>query len=178
MAEKSTIARPYAEAVFALAQEQSQLKSWSNVLQAASIVVENDDMNALISNTNVSKSQVADLILDICGKEFSEEAKNLVRLLAENRRLVLLPEIAAQYEVLRAEAEKTIEAEVVSAFTISEAQQKQIAEKLKARLGREVSLSCSVDEALIGGAIIKAGDLVIDGSTRGQIQKLSIELAH
>lgn len=178
MAEKSTIARPYAEAVFALAQEQSNLKVWSDVLQATSIVVENDDMSALISNTNVSKSQVADLILDICGKEFSDEARNLVRLLAENRRLELLPEMAAQYETLRAEAEKTIEAEVVSAFTISEEQQKQIAEKLKARLGREVSLSCSVDEALIGGAIIKAGDLVIDGSTKGQIQKLSIELAH
>lgn len=178
MAEKSTIARPYAEAVFALAQEQSQLKDWSDVLQLASIIVENPDMDALISNTNVDKSQLADLILDICGKQFSEQAQNFIKLLAENRRLVLLPEIAEQYEVLRAEAEKTIEAEVVSAFEISEAQRKQIADKLKKRLGREVTLSCTVDDTLIGGAIIKAGDLVIDGSTRGQIQKLSIELAH
>lgn len=178
MAEKSTIARPYAEAVFALAKEQSKLKDWSDVLNTAAIVVSNADMQALISNTNVSKDQVASMILDICGKNFSAEGKNLIKLLAENRRLTLLEEIAAQYEELRAEEEKTIDAEVVSAFEVSAAQQKQIAEKLKARLGREVSLSCRVDPTLLGGAIIKAGDLVIDGSTKGQIQKLSIELAH
>jgi len=178
MAEKSTIARPYAEAVFALAKEQSKFKDWSDVLNAATIVVSNADMQALISNTNVSKDQVASMVLDICGKNFSTEGKNLIKLLAENRRLALLVEITAQYEELRAEEEKTIDAEVVSAFEVSAAQQKQIAEKLKARLGREVSLSCRVDSTLLGGAIIKAGDLVIDGSTKGQIQKLSIELAH
>jgi F-type H+-transporting ATPase subunit delta len=177
MAEKSTIARPYAEAVFALAKEQSKFKDWSDILNTAAIVVSNADMKALISNTNVSKDQVASMILDICGKNFSAEGKNLIKLLAENRRLALLEEIAAQYEELRAEEEKTIDAEVVSAFEVSAAQQKQIAEKLKARLGREVSLSCRVDPTLLGGAIIKAGDLVIDGSTKGQIQKLSIELA-
>ncbi|WP_455208122.1 F0F1 ATP synthase subunit delta [Kaarinaea lacus] len=176
MAEKSTIARPYAEAVFSLAKEQSQLKQWSETLQAAAAVAMNNDMQALISNTNVSKDQVANLILDICGSKFSVEGKNLVKLLADNRRLLLLGEIAAQYEELRAEEEKTIDAEVISAFEVSAAQQKQIAEKLKARLGREVSLSCRVDPTLLGGAIIKAGDLVIDGSTKGQIQKLSIEL--
>ena len=178
MAEKTTIARPYAEAVFSLAQEQKDLKTWSTVLQTLSLVVENQEMNTLISNTNVIKTQLADLILEICGSKFSDQAKNLVKLLAENRRLPFLSEIAHQFEILRAEAEKTIEAEVVSAFEISETQRKQIADKLKTRLGREVTLSCVVDESLIGGAIIKAGDLVIDGSTRGQIQKLSIELAH
>ena len=177
MAEKSTIARPYAEAVFALAKEQSKLKDWSDMLQASAIVASNEDMQAMISNTNVSKEQVASLILDICGGKFSAEGKNLIKLLAENRRLSLLGEIAAQYEALRAEEERTIDAEVISAFEVSAAQQKQIAEKLKTRLGREVSLSCRVDSTLLGGAIIKAGDLVIDGSTKGQIQKLSIELA-
>jgi F-type H+-transporting ATPase subunit delta len=177
MAEKSTIARPYAEAVFALAKEQSKLKDWSEMLQAAALVTSNEDMQAMISNTNVSKDQVASLILDVCGSKFSGEGKNLIKLLAENRRLSLLGEIAAQYEALRAEEEKTIDAEVISAFEVSAAQQKQIAEKLKARLGREVSLSCRVDSTLLGGAVIKAGDLVIDGSTKGQIQKLSIELA-
>ncbi len=178
MAEKSTIARPYAEAVFALAKEQSKLKPWSEMLQAAATVAMNTDMQAMISNTNVSKEQAANLMIDVCGSDFSQEGKNLVKLLAENRRLSLLDEIAAQYEELRAEEEKTIDAEVIAPFEVSAAQQKQIAEKLKARLGREVSLSCRVDESLLGGAIIKAGDLVIDGSTKGQIQKLSIELAH
>ena len=178
MAEKSTIARPYAEAVFELAKEQSQLKQWSDMLQAAALVVMNDEMQAMISNTNVGKDQAAKLIIDVCGKVFTAEGQNMIKLLAENRRLFLLDEIAAQYETLRAEEEKTIDAEVIAPFKVSDAQQKQIAEKLKARLGREVSLSCRVDESLLGGAIIKAGDLVIDGSTKGQIQKLSIELAH
>jgi len=177
MAEKSTIARPYAEAVFALAKEQSQLKAWSDMLQSIAVVAGNADMQAMISNTNVSKDQVANLIIDVCGSGISADGKNLVKLLAENRRLPLVDEIASQYEALRAEAEKTIDAEVIAAFEVSDAQQKQIAEKLKARLGREVSLSCRVDASLLGGAIIKAGDLVIDGSTKGQIQKLSIELA-
>lgn len=176
MAEKSTVARPYAEAVFALAKEQSQFKAWSETLHAAAAVVGNEDMQAMIGNTNVNKEQVASLILDICGSDFSAEGKNLIKLLAENRRLPLLDEIASQYEVLRAEEEKTIDAEVIAAFEVSAAQQKQIAEKLKARLGRDVSLSCRVDSSFLGGAIIKAGDLVIDGSTIGQIQKLSIEL--
>jgi len=178
MAEKSTIARPYAEAVFALAKEQSQLKQWSDMLNAAAVVATNTDMQAMISNTNVDKAQSANLILEVCGSKFSAEGKNLVKLLAENRRLPMLDEIAAQYEELRAEEEKTIDAEVVAPFEVSAAQQKQIAEKLKARLGREVTLSCRVDPTLLGGAIIKAGDLVIDGSTKGQIQKLSIELTH
>ena len=148
------------------------------MLQAAAAVVSNEDMQALISNTSVTKDQVASMVIDICGGKFSAEGKNLIKLLAENRRLSMLDEIAAQYEELRAEEEKTIDAEVIAAFEVSAAQQKQIAEKLKARLGREVSLSCRVDPTLLGGAIIKAGDLVIDGSTKGQIQKLSIELAH
>lgn len=177
MAEKSTIARPYAEAVFALAREQKQLKAWSDMLQIAAAVAMHGDMRAIISNTNVSKSQGAQLIIDVCVGKFSAEGKNLIKLLAENRRLSLLDEIAAQYATLRAEAEKTIDAEVISAFEVSAAQQKQIAEKLKARLGREVTLSCRVDPTLLGGAVIKAGDLVIDGSTKSQIQKLSIELA-
>jgi F-type H+-transporting ATPase subunit delta len=178
MAEKSTIARPYAEAIFALAKEQSKLKVWSENLQSAAAVTANSEMQAMISNTNVTKNQVASLIIEVCGGKFSTEAKNLIKLLAENRRLLLLGEIAAQYEDLRAEEEKTIDAEMISAFEVSAAQQKQIADKLKTRLGREVTLTCRVDSSLLGGAIIKAGDLVIDGSTKEQIQKLSIELAH
>jgi F-type H+-transporting ATPase subunit delta len=178
MAEKSTIARPYAEAVFSLAKEQSELKSWSDMLNLASVVTEDEAMSAVISNTNVGKVQLANLLIDVCGSEITEQGKSLLKLLAENRRLSLLGEITAQYEILRAEEEKTIDAEVISAFEVSKAQQKQIAEKLKARLGREVTLSCRVDTSLLGGVVIKAGDLVIDGSTLGQIQKLSIELTH
>jgi F-type H+-transporting ATPase subunit delta len=177
MAEKSTIARPYAEAVFSLAQEQKQLKLWSDMLYFAATVSQVEDMQILIANTNINKKQLADLFIEACKDRLTELGANMIRLLAENRRLGFLPEIAAQFELLRAEAEKTIEAEVVSAYKMSEVQQKDIAAKLKVRLGREVTLTCRVDNSLLGGAIIKAGDLVIDGSTIGQIQKLSIELA-
>ncbi len=177
MAEKSTIARPYAEAIFSLALEGAKLSNWSDMLQLAAAVVADDKMQNIIGNTNVNKDELAQLFIDILGKKLNKQGKNLIKVLAENRRLNFLPEIAEQYEVLRADQEKTVEAEVISAFKVSGEQQQQIAEKLKARLGREVSLTCTVDESLIGGMVIKAGDMVIDGSAVGQIQKLSIELA-
>jgi F-type H+-transporting ATPase subunit delta len=177
MAEKSTIARPYAEAVFQLAQSKGQLKEWSGMLQAIALIATDAEMKSIFGNTSVTKSQVADLVIDVAGDALNEQGANLVKLLAENRRLTVMAEIAGQYELLKAEAEKTVEAEVVAAGELSQAQQTEIAAKLKARLGCEVSLKCSVDESLLGGAIIKAGDLVIDGSVSGQLNKLSVELA-
>lgn len=177
MAENSTIARPYAEAVFDLAMEQSNLQQWSDMLAYASAVASNEDMANLLGNTNVNKQQMTDLFTGVCGDNLNAEGQNMIKLLVENRRLGVLSEIAQQYETLKAEAEKTIEAEVVSAFEVSSDQQSMIASKLTQRLGREVSLTCRVDESLLGGVVIKAGDLVIDGSSIGQIQKLSVELA-
>jgi F-type H+-transporting ATPase subunit delta len=176
MAEKSTIARPYAEAAFEVAQAQGQLQQWSDMLQAAAQITADPDMQSLIGNTSVGKAQVAELIVEVAGKAMDAQGANLIKLLAENRRLGVVAEIAAQFETLKAEAEKTIEAEIVSATEVNPAQQSLIAAKLKARLGREVSLKCTVDESLMGGAIIKAGDMVIDGSVSGQLNKLSVEL--
>lgn len=177
MAEKSTIARPYAEAVFELAQSSGQLKQWSAMLQTVSLIVANADMQRLIGNTSVSKPQVAALIIDVAGAVLNDEGRNLIKLLADNRRLGVMAEIAEQFEALKAEAEKTVEAEVIAATPVSSTQQARIAEQLKARLGRQVTLKVSVDASLIGGAIVKAGDLVIDGSVSGQLNKLSVELA-
>jgi len=177
MAEKSTIARPYAEAVFQLADANVQLKEWSAILQTIALIATDADMQRIIGNTSVNKAQLAQLIIDIAGDVMTDSGHNLVRLLAENRRLDVVAEITAQFEVLKAEAEKTVEAEMVCARKVSAKQQSMIATKLKARLGREVSLKCTVDESLMGGAIIKAGDMVIDGSVRGQLNKLSVELA-
>lgn len=177
MAEKSTIARPYAEAVFQLAQESGQLKEWSAMLQTVVLITADEDMQRIIGNTSVSKSQIADLIIDIAGSVLDTKGQNFVKLLAENRRLGVATEISVQYEILKAEAEKTIEAEVVAASELGSAQQEQIINKLKVRLGCEVSLKCTVDDSLMGGAVIKAGDLVIDGSVSGHLNKLSVELA-
>ena len=180
MAEKSTIARPYAEAVFETAQASGQLKEWSALLQTVALITADADMQNIIGNTSVNKEQLAQLIIDVAdsGKEnvMTDQGRNLVRLLTENRRLDVVAEICEQFETLKAEAEKTVEAEIISAQEVSAAQQAFIADKLKARLGREVSLKCTVDESLMGGAIIKAGDMVIDGSVSGQLNKLSVEL--
>ena len=177
MAEKSTIARPYAEAVFQLAQQKGQLKEWSDMLQTVAMITADEDMKGIIGNTSVSKSQTAELVIDVAGAVMNEQGKNLVKLLAENHRLGVTAEITEQFETLKAEAEKTIEAEVIAATELGSAQQALITDKLKARLGCEVSLKCTVDESLMGGAIIKAGDLVIDGSVSGHLNKLSGELA-
>jgi len=176
MAEKSTIARPYAEAVFELAQANGQLQQWSDLLQAVALIAADADAQSVIGNTAVHKEQVAQLVIDVAGDLVSDQGANLIRLLAENRRLDVVAEIAEQFEALKAEAEKTVEAEIISAQEVSAEQRSLIAEKLKTRLGREVSLKCRVDESLMGGAIIKAGDMVIDGSVSAQLNKLSVEL--
>jgi F-type H+-transporting ATPase subunit delta len=177
MAEKSTIARPYAEAVFQIADAGGQLKEWSAMLQTVAMIAADAGMQDIIGNTSVTKEQLAQVMIDVAGDVMTESGCNLIKLLAENRRLDVIAEITEQFETLKAEAEKTVEAEIISALEVSAAQQSMIAEKLKARLGREVSLTCSIDESLMGGAIIKAGDMVIDGSVSGQLNKLSVELA-
>ncbi len=178
MAEKTTIARPYAQAVFALAQEQKDLKGWSAMLEVAATVAAHPDMVNVLESPRLPKAERVETFLAVCGDALNETGKNLVRVLAENNRLELLPEIAALYEFERAQAEQTLEAEVVSAIELTESQKQAIAAALKKRLSREISLSCTTDASLIGGAIIRAGDLVIDGSAAGRLDKLRAELMH
>lgn len=178
MAEKTTIARPYAQAIFDIAKEQGALKEWSAMLDLAANVAADPTMQALIDSPRHTDAQVVELFLNVCGDKLSDVGKSMIRVLGENKRLDLLPEIAALYEIERAEAEKTIEAEVESATTLTDAQLAAISAALKARLGREVSFKCSINESLLGGAIIRAGDLVIDGSVVGKLTKLQSTLLH
>ncbi len=178
MAEKSTIARPYAAAAFALAQEAGDLKAWSQMLQFTAAVVTDAEMDALISNPAITQDKMTELFIKVCGDQINEMGQNFIRVLAENKRQSLLPEIAELYEVQRAEAERTVEAEIISAFPVSDSLIQQLATALKKRLGREVNLVARIDEALIGGAIIRAGDMVIDGSLTGQLEKLAHALTH
>jgi F-type H+-transporting ATPase subunit delta len=173
MSDTTTQARPYARAVFKLAQEQGDLKGWSGRLGLMALVAADPTMLALVQSPRVNAAQLAELFAGICGKELGGEGQNLVRLLADNDRLAALPEIAALYEIDRAEAEGTVEAELVSAQPVDEAQQNKIRDALKARLNREVSLTSRIDPELLGGAVIRAGDMVIDGSVRGRLNKLA-----
>jgi F-type H+-transporting ATPase subunit delta len=178
MAEKSTIARPYAQAIFAIAAEQKRLPEWSQMLGLAALIVTDSNMAALIDNPRISKDDLATLIIDICADGLDELGRDMIRVLIDNDRLNVLPEICVQYEAYRAEAEKVVQAQVTSAYPVSEDQQKNIISALKKRLGREVSLECQVDETLLGGAIIRAGDMVIDGSVTGHLDRLTHALSH
>lgn len=173
MAELTTVARPYAQAVFERASQVNDRQGWSNMLGFAAAVAQDETMRAVIANAKYTKGQVANLFIEVCGDKLNQEGKNLVQLLAENKRLALLPEIYAVYEIYKAEAESSIEAEMISAYPVSDAQKSKIAASLKQRIGREVTLKCSTDESLIGGAVIRAGDMVIDGSVRGKLAKLA-----
>jgi F-type H+-transporting ATPase subunit delta len=178
MAEKSTLARPYAQAIFAIADEQKRLSEWSQMVGLAALVVEDPAMAALIGNPRVSDDRLVALIIDICADGLDKLGQDMIRVLAENDRLDVLPEISVQYEAYRAEAEKVVQAQVTSAYPVTEAQQQSIITALKQRLGREVSLECQVDESLLGGAIIRAGDTVIDGSVTGHLDRLTHTLSH
>jgi len=176
MAENSTIARPYAQAAFDIANEKSDLKNWSDMLQLITAVTSDAVLSDMISNPSIEREKVVEIIVDVCGDNLNELAKNFVKVLADNGRLNITTEIALGFEEHRAEAEKTVEAEVTSAFPLSDAQTKSMTEALKKRLGREVRLKTSVDETIVGGAIIRAGDLMIDGSVSGQLEKLATTL--
>ena len=173
MAELTTIARPYAEAVIKRAGEVKNLPAWSDALQLMAVIASDVTMAEVIAGAQLTKAQVADLFIEVAGDKLDQEGKNLIKLLSENGRLALLPEIAMQYEARRAESEGSIDADMISAFAVSDAQRSKVAESLKTRLGRDINLSVTIDASLMGGAIIRAGDMVIDGSVRGKLDKLA-----
>ena len=177
MAELFSIARPYAQAVFELARSSGDYTGWSQSLSAMAQVSRDPEMKRLIQNPRVSRQEIAQVIADVCGSGVGEEGRNLLRLLAQNRRLHVLPAIADQYENLRAEAERTVQAELESALPVSDSEQQRIADALTARLGRKVELVCRTNETLVGGAVIRAGDLVIDGSVRARLEKLAVAIS-
>ena len=176
MAERQTIARPYAEAVFQMAGEQDALPAWSDMLKLLAQIVADEQMNTLIDDPDLSHERLAGLIVNICGDHINTDGINLLKLLLENGRLSLLPEISTLFEKLRSDAEGTIEAHVVSALALNEQQTNAISAALKARLGRDITVSTEVDASLLGGAVIRAGDLVIDGSVSGYLQDMSSQL--
>ena len=174
--EFSSIARPYAEAVFSHASENDKLELWSEMLAFMSVAVNDHSLNKLITNPLVESVKLSDLLIDIGGGRLTQEAQNLIKLLAENKRLVVIPAIAEQFEALKNQSEGAIDVEVTSAFEMKPAQEKVIVNALKTKFGREVNIHNVTDENLIGGIRIKAGDIVIDGSIKGQLQKLANEL--
>ncbi|MBV6424344.1 MAG: ATP synthase subunit delta [Steroidobacteraceae bacterium] len=172
MAESATVARPYARAAFEHAQGAKALGRWGELLERAALTVRDERVAALLGNPKVTGTAIADFVLEIAGGGEDEHGRNFVRLLAQNGRLALLPEIAAQFALLRAEAEGTVDVEIVSALALTPADTEKFTRALTRRLNRTVRLHTSVDATLIGGAVVRAGDLVLDGTLKGRLERL------
>jgi len=177
MSEAITTARPYAQAAFDEAQKQADLKGWAAALLAGAEAVSNPEVAMLIRNPRATPKQVEGVMCALCGVKAGSTQDNFIRLLAENRRLAVLPEIAALYEALRAEAEKALEVTVASAFDLNDAQKQKITDALTKRMNRKITLKCETDKLLVGGAVIRAGDQVIDGSVRARLGEMANALA-
>jgi F-type H+-transporting ATPase subunit delta len=184
MAEKATIARPYARAAFdyatAAADRNGAYARWSRLLGLAGAVAGDAAVAPLLGNPKVPGGELVELIAGVAAKqglEVDAPGRNFLAILAQNHRLALLPEIAAQFEQLRADVENTVDVEVVSALPIGDAQRKALSEALAKRFGRAVRLRETIDETLVGGALVRAGDLVIDGSLKGRLERLATQMS-
>lgn len=173
MAELSTLARPYAKAAFEYAREHNVLAPWSEQLAIIAAVAADEGMASVLDNPSLTDEQQAQTLVDVVGDAMAAEMKNFVSILSSNKRLTLLPEVYSQYELYKANLEKSVDVEVVSAFDLSDATAATLAGVLGKKLEREVKVTTSTNKDLLGGVLIRAGDLVIDGSVRGRLNKLA-----
>ena len=173
MAELSTLARPYAKAAFEYAVAQGALQEWSGQLAVCAAVVSDQRVAAALDNPALTGEQQAGVLNGICGDDTGAQVKNFVNVLADNKRLALLPEIRTQFELFKANQEKSVDVQVISAFDLGDALTDKLANVLRGKLEREVKVSTATDKSLLGGVLIRAGDMVIDGSVRGRLNKLA-----
>jgi F-type H+-transporting ATPase subunit delta len=175
-ADKVTVSRPYAKAAFEEARVPDRLAEWSQGLAAAAGVVRDPRVEQLLGNPEVPPGELAQLILDVAGEALGEPGRNFILTLAENRRLALLPEIAVLFDELKDEAEGVADVVVTSAAPLDAVHRKKLAAALERRLKRRVRMHCEVDSGLLGGAVLRSGDLVIDGSLRSKLERMAYEL--
>ena len=176
MAEIATIARPYAEAVFKVADGEGKLAAWADVLNRLAAVAENAAVHELLGDPNVTPDQLYGVLAGAAG-DLPAEAQNLVRVLIENGRVGVLPEVRENFETLKNEREGVVDAEIASAFPLDDAQLATLVSELEARFKRKVKPNVAVDKELIGGIKVVVGDEVIDGSVRGKLAAMAAALA-
>ncbi|WP_225086335.1 F0F1 ATP synthase subunit delta [Pectobacterium colocasium] len=172
MSEFVTVARPYAKAAFDFAVENQALDRWQNMLAFSAEVARNEQIAELLSGA-VAPIELAKTFIAVCGDQLDEAGQNLIRVMAENGRLPVLPEVLEQFIQLRAALESTVDVDVISASTLSEQQLSKIAAAMEKRLSRKVKLNCKIDKSVMAGVVIRAGDMVIDGSIRGRLERLA-----
>ncbi|NDJ55623.1 F0F1 ATP synthase subunit delta [Enterobacteriaceae bacterium 4M9] len=172
MSEFVTVARPYAKAAFDFAVEHQSVDRWQNMLAFAAEVTKNEQMTELLSGA-LAPETLSTSFITICGDQLDAQGQNLIKVMAENGRLKVLPDVLEQFIALRAAQEATVEVDVISASVLSEAQLEKIGAAMEKRLSRKVKLNCKIDKSVMAGVIIRAGDLVIDGSVRGRLERLA-----
>lgn len=176
MSELATLARPYAAAVFKRAKETGTTAKWSQSLAFMSAVLSDEEISVVADNPKVSKERLSALMLDICQGQVDEENANFLKLLVQNNRLTLLPYITEIFETYKADDEGYIDVEVTTAYAFSKEEKQTFASKLEKTLSKKVHMNVTVDKSLIGGVLVRAGDRVIDGSIKGQLQQLAKRL--
>lgn len=176
MAESSTLARPYANAVFRLARERDELPHWGRMLATLSGIVADERVASRLAEPTLTAEARAGLVEALAGDEIDARAHALVRLMARNDRLALMPSVAEAFDAMRAEAESTLDVEIKTAFALSDAQISSLSERLQQRFGRAVEMDIWIDPGLIGGIQVRAGDTVIDGSVKGRLARLQEQL--
>lgn len=177
MLNRITLARPYARAAFQAARDHDAVMVWGRSLATAAQVAVEEPMPALLDNPRLTQAQILDVFRAAGGEALDEHFINFLKTLSQYRRLALLPEVYAQFEALRREAEERVHVLVTSAHAMSEEDTQRLSERLRQRFKREIDLEVDVDASLIGGAVIRAQDQVIDGSVRGQLQRLARQVA-
>jgi F-type H+-transporting ATPase subunit delta len=176
MSELSTLARPYAAAVFKRASESGSAQQWSDMLNFIAMVVKDKAIAAIVDNPKVSKDKLISVLLDICQGQLNSEGENFLKLLVQNDRLTLAPQISSLYETHKADAEGYVDVDVKTAYSFTKEEQKKFTSSLEKTLAKKVRLNVNVDKSLIGGFLAKAGDRVIDGSVKGRLQQLAKKL--
>ncbi|MBO1256773.1 F0F1 ATP synthase subunit delta [Alteromonas sp. 5E99-2] len=172
MSELTTVARPYAKAAFDFAVDKNAIEKWQEMLVFASEVAVNENMQDMLSGA-LAADTLAELFINVCGEQLDENGQNLIKILAENKRLPALPAISTLFNALKADYEKEIEVDVTAATELTAQQQDSLSASLEKRLARKVKLHCNVDASLVAGMVIKAGDTVIDGSIKSKLSRLS-----
>ena len=171
--ELTTCARPYAKAAFKLARDINQLDEWSQMLTLCASVSRRDAVDKMLNDPSLSTAEKAKSFINLCDGSLSEEVEKYIRILSDKKRISLLPQIDALFEQMKAKHQGYQDVVVASAFPLTEKQQEDISRKVSERLGRSVRMHLRIDTDLIGGVVVKAGDLVIDGSVRTRLGKLA-----
>ncbi|MBA6328974.1 F0F1 ATP synthase subunit delta [Colwellia sp. MB02u-6] len=172
MSELTTIARPYAKAAFDFAIEANTVENWLEMLVFAAQVADDTTIKSYLSG-GASVEQAQDIFLKVCDVQLDSNGQNLIKVMAENQRLLVLPQVVIQFRELKAEHEKTVSVDVTSAVELTAEQETTLCAALEKRLARKVKLNCNIDANVVSGLVIKAGDMVIDGSVRGKLNRLA-----